>query len=201
MTAKFRNSPNPFVKIARSLGMGAFILPLYLSGTVLAESNNLCPNTTANEDIAQNWSVVLDENEWMHRATLMTDATALMSPIEFWLEIDGAVDIAVLDWYFPPIYDGRIGVLHYFSGAAGTSAMAEFTRIAVVDTLTSALIANPMYSTLVSGARYIEQDDGTTIEQNYYYCDLAEIEWLSDRFTVTFDDEETVYTLPENGLY
>ena len=201
MTAKFRNSPNPFVKIARSLGLGAIILPLYLSGTVLAESNNQCPDTTANEDIAQNWSIVLDENEWMHRATLMTDASAPVSPIEFWLEIDGAVDIAVLDWYFPPIYEGRIGVLHYFSGAAGTSAMAEFTRIAVVDTLTSALIANPMYSTFVSGARYIEQDDGTTVEQNYYYCDLAEVEWLSDRFTVTFDDEETVYTLPENGLY
>lgn len=201
MTNKALNSPKTLFKIVRSLGLRAFLLPLCLVQIAVADPVSQCPSTTANEDVAQHWTVVLDENEWMHRAILSTDGSSVVAPIEFWLEIDGPVDIAILDWYFPPIYDGRIGVLHYFSGAAGTHAMAEFTRIAVVDTLTGSLIANPMFSTFLSGARYTEQDDGTTIEENFYYCDLAEIEWLSDGFQMTFDDEQTVHMLPENGLY
>lgn len=201
MTVSILYPIEKFVKFTRSLGWSAMFLTLALTQTTHAETVAHCPSTVANADAAQHWSIVLDENEWMYRASLVTGSIQSASPLDIWIESDGPVDIAVLDWHFPPIYNGRIGVLHYFSGAAGTHAMAEFTRIAVIDTLTGELIANPMYSTSVSGARYIEQDDGTTIEENYYYCDLAEIEWLSDRFLMTFDDEQAVYMLPESGLY
>jgi len=200
MKTKFKILPKAITKIALSRSLGAILLTLCLSNFAKAEQNDQCPSTAANADFAHHWNGVLDENEWMHRAVLSMDDSSA-PPLDFWIEVDGPVDVVILDLFFPPIYDGRIGVLHYYSGAAGTHAMVEFTRIAVVDTLTGNLITNPMYSTSLSGARYVEQGDGTTIGQNYYYCELTKIEWLPDRFLVNVDDEQSVYMLPESRLY
>ena len=175
--------------------IAAFAVLLQIApASVMAEDAG-CPSTLENAEAAKHWSIVMDETEWMPLATYRPNPD-----IATYVEYDGLADLLVLDWYFPEFYKGRIGVLNYLSGAAGTHASTTFTRVAVFDFLTNELVANPMYSTETSGARYTENADGSTTETSYNYCDLGLFEWLPGKFTYTFDDEVTTYTLNGSSL-
>ena len=182
-----------------------FVSCFLVSASLILPASKLaaeeCPSLMMDEAAARQWSIVLNEDEWMHQATLLKARSLSKAKPSFFLEADGPVDIEVLGWDFPDIYGGRVGVLHYYSGAAGTHAMANFSRVAVIDLLTSTLITNPIFSTEVAGTRYVEQDDGSTLETQYYYCDVARIAWFPDRFEFTYDDETSVYVLSGSDLY
>jgi len=176
--------------------VGSLIFSVTLASPPFAQD---CPSLAVDETAAQHWSITWNEEEWMHQATLLTSNPASETKIQVSLETDGAVDPEVLSWIFPDRYEGRVGVLHYYSGSAGTHAMADFSRIAVIDMRSNTLIANPVYSTEVEGTRYHEQADGTLIETSYYYCDVGNFVWLADRFAYSYDGEITFYHLQDTN--
>lgn len=83
------------------------------------------------------------------------------------LDLDAPVTPRVLDFATPPRYDGRVGVVQYFSGDPGTSYLVTIVRNAVVDLQTGETLGTPVYSEDCEPAEWRWYDNRVVIDTSY----------------------------------
>lgn len=134
------------------MGRIAAILAMTIAGPAAAEC--LLPEPTP---AAADWRVVEGE------AFTFTAETAAYPGLSVTLEMDAPVIPEVLDFVTLPRYGARIGLLQYFSGDPGTSALVTMVRDAVIDLATGETLATPVYSVDCQGAAWAWFDDRVEI--------------------------------------
>lgn len=164
-----------------------FILLFFLSSLALA---NDCIVIEEDPEAASVWH--LWDDDWVRMATLSNETGDAVLTIE--LDMDGPSTPEVLGWTVPQQYEGRIGLLHYYSGATGTHVSADITRYAVINIKEARLLEIIEASVYLSGTRFHENEDGSYEQEGFSSCSVTELEWLPDR--LYYKDHGKTYSIP-----
>lgn len=171
-----------------SLAVSVRVLVLSASIFLVAQaaiaSENRCPQLVESPEAAASWKII--DEDWEYVAQYITDQEDEKA-FNFALDMDGPSQPLVLDWIKPERYQGKIGLLHYFSGATGTHVSAEVTRYAIVDVQQGRLLELIQASAQLAGSIYTENEDGSYVERIIDECVLTELEWF-DRY-MEYGDE------------
>lgn len=170
--------------LAMSVGAFAMSACISLASQAVIESEDACPAIIESPEAAASWKII--DEDWEYVAQYITDQEDEKA-FNFALDMDGPSQPLVLDWIKPERYQGKIGLLHYFSGATGTHVSAEVTRYAIVDVQQGRLLELIQASAQLAGSIYTENEDGSYVERIIDECVLTELEWF-DRY-MEYGDE------------
>ena len=176
---------------------------VWLSNLCLASTAwaNDCPSIYDISLAAEEWQINYDDDFGEHYA-FREDQTGARQTLVVPLWMDGGGDVTILDWLVPEQYKGKIGLMHYFSGAAGTHAIATFTRIAIVHMEREAVLQDLPFSIYVAGSRYTEDAKGNITEDSYADCQIATLNWYTGHVDYSFDGEDVTISFsapPQEG--